>query len=320
MAKTKPETFKLIDRDPMLGGFYEDIALRMRLYRETRARLLGEVPGKRGTGRSPRAVKDAALENFADGHLYYGFHKTETGWVYREWAPEAEAMTLIGDFNGWNRQAAPMRRLNAGGDWEVEVPELPHGSLVKVQVTHCGQTFDRIPLYIHRVIQDTDGDFKGQIWDPAKPYRWTDGKFTMPDAPLCIYEAHVGMSSERPGIASYDEFADQVLPRIQKDGYNAVQLMAIMQHPYYASFGNQVTNFFAASSWYGEPEGLKRLINKAHRMGIAVLLDVVHSHAARTRTTAWARSTVPIISSSMRARKAIIPRGAPSCSITASRR
>eukprot|EP01138_Halocafeteria_seosinensis_P013001 gb/GECG01013279.1/.p1 GENE.gb/GECG01013279.1/~~gb/GECG01013279.1/.p1 ORF type:complete len:764 (+),score=81.02 gb/GECG01013279.1/:1-2292(+) len=96
---------------------------------------------------------------------------------------------------------------------------------------------------------------------------------------LKIYEAHVGMSSQEEKVSSYDEFCDNILPRIKTSGYNAIQLMAIMEHPYYASFGYHVTNFFAASSRYGPPESLKRLIDTAHGMGVVVLLDVVHSHS-----------------------------------------
>ena len=266
MASEK-EKYKILERDPYLAHFEGDIELRMQLYRDTKKRLLGR--GK-------------TLSDFANGNLYYGFHPGPNGWIYREWAPGAEKMALIGDFNGWDRKAAPMNKINDNGDWEVEIPELPHQSFVKVQVTSQGKTFDRIPLYIHRVVQDPlTKDFRGQVWNPPQPFEWTDGGYKVPRKPLLIYEAHVGMSDEEGHIASYDHFTEQILPRIHADGYNTIQLMAIMQHPYYASFGYQVTNFFAASSWYGEPEGLKRLVNRAHELGISVLLDLVHSHAAR---------------------------------------
>ena len=265
MANQK--TYKILERDPYLADFAGDIELRMRLYRETKKRLLG---------------KEKKISSFANGNLYYGFHQEGDTWVYREWAPGADALALIGDFNGWDRQANPMRRINENGDWEVRVSGLEHGSYVKVQVTSGEQVFDRIPLYIHRVEQDPiTHDFRGQIWNPPTPFPWTDQDYKVSKKAPLIYEAHIGMSDEEGPIASYDHFTEEILPRIQKDGYNTIQLMAIMQHPYYASFGYQVTNFFAASSWYGEPEGLKRLVNRAHEMGITVLLDLVHSHAAR---------------------------------------
>lgn len=259
--------YKILERDPSLAGFEKDIALRMDLYKDMKNRLVGEK---------------GSLAAFANGSLHYGFHPMLGGMVYREWAPGAEKMSLVGDFNGWNGDANPMHKVGPNGDWEVTVPVLPHGSLVKARVTSGGKTFDRIPLYIHRVIQDKiTFQFCGQVWNPERPFQWTDGDYVTRRTGLKVYESHVGMSSEEGKVASYDEFTEQVLPRIKAEGYNTVQLMAIMQHPYYASFGYQVSNFFAASAWYGEPEGLKRLVNRAHELGINVLLDLVHSHAVK---------------------------------------
>ena len=121
------------------------------------------------------------------------------------------------------------------------------------------------------------------ISDPAETFKWTDKAFK-PKKNLFIYECHIGMAQEEGKVGSYEEFRVNTLPRIKALGYNTIQIMAIMEHPYYASFGYQVSNFFAASSWFGKPEELKRLVDTAHKMGIAVLLDVVHSHAsANTR-------------------------------------
>ena len=223
------------------------------------------------------------LSSFAYGYMYYGFSRSETGWIYREWLPGADAVHLIGDFNDWNRTSHPLTR-GENGVWEIQLEgadALQHGQRVKIQVTRGKQSFDRIPAYIRRVVQDpTTKQFSGQIWAPPRRFVWTDGsykkrKLTTP----MIYEAHVGMGQEREGIGSYREFADNNLKRIADLGYNTVQLMAIQEHPYYASFGYQVSNFFAASAWYGDPEDLKYLINKAHELNLFVLLDVVHSHA-----------------------------------------
>ena len=260
---------KIMKIDPWLQNYASDIRLRMDRHAEVRRTLLGD---------------HADLTSFANGYMYYGIHRTETGWVYREWAPGADEMHLIGDFNEWNRESHPMRRIDAGGTWEILLDgadALKHGQRIKVQVTHEGQRFDRIPLYIHKVVQDpSDRSFAGQVWEPEKPFPWTDGGYGRRKiAPLAIYEAHIGMATEDGCIGTYDEFTQNILPRIQRDGYNTIQLMAIMEHPYYASFGYQVSNFFAPSSWYGEPEGLKRLINTAHEMGMLVFLDLVHSHA-----------------------------------------
>ena len=254
--------------DPYLQPFYNDIALRMQRHADTRQQLLGSMED---------------LSSFANGYLYYGFLKTETGWVFREWAPGADAIHLIGDFNDWNRTSHPLKRLE-NGVWEIELEgedALKHGQHVKLQITKGKKTFDRIPTYIHRTVQDKrTKQFVGEIWAPPRPFVWTDGGYGKRKvAPLFIYEAHIGMAQEREGIGTYREFADFNLQRIHDLGYNTVQLMAIMEHPYYASFGYQVTNFFSASSWYGTPDDLKYLINKAHELGMFVLLDVVHSHA-----------------------------------------
>jgi 1,4-alpha-glucan branching enzyme len=267
--KVKKTDYKIFEIDPWLKPYTSDIELRMDRYDEVREGLLG---------------KNDDLKSFADGHKKFGFFRTKDGWLYREWAPGADAVNLIGDFNKWDRTSHPLE-LKPGGIWEIELKgenALKHGQKVKVQIIRNGRTFDRIPLYIHRVVQDKkDKSFVGVIWAPEKAFRWTDSGYQdNKQNQLFIYEAHVGMAQEKGGVGTYREFADNILPRIVDDGYTAVQLMAIQEHPYYASFGYQVTNFFAASSWYGTPDDLKYLINKAHNLGLTVLLDVVHSHAS----------------------------------------
>ena len=267
---SKQPQYKILTIDPWLKPYYSDIALRMQRHADTRRALLGDK---------------ADLSSFANGYLYYGIARTDDGWVYREWAPGADEMHLIGDFNDWNRESHPMTRLE-NGNWEIVLPgedALMHGQRIKVQVTKNGERFDRIPAYIRRVVRDPEtNEFYGQVWAPNRPFRWTDGGYGKRKlSPLFIYESHVGMAQEDESVGTYREFADRILDRIQEAGYNTIQLMAIMEHPYYASFGYQVTNFFAASSWYGNPEDLKYLINTAHEMGMFVLLDVVHSHASK---------------------------------------
>ena len=260
--------YRILTLDPLLKPYAADVALRMERNAAVRKQLLGD---------------SAALSAFANGYLYYGFHRTQTGWVFREWAPGADAIHLIGDFNDWNRASHPLRRLD-GGVWEIELSgadALKHGQHVKLQITRGGQSFDRIPAYIRYTVQDPlTHQLTGVIWAPERPFQWTDGGYGRKKiSPLMIYEAHIGMAQEREGIGTYREFADFNLERIKSLGYNAVQLMAVMEHPYYASFGYQVSSFFAASHWYGEPDGLKALVDKAHSLGMYVLLDVVHSHA-----------------------------------------
>ncbi|MEG0766705.1 MAG: alpha-amylase family glycosyl hydrolase [Clostridia bacterium] len=263
------QSSQLIALDPWLAPYEKELNLRVAHYQETRKRLLqgGEK-----------------LRDFANGASYYGFHRTEGGWVYREWAPAASALCLFGDFNGWNRTSHPLTRL-ANGDWEISLEgenALQHEQHVLVSVTHADKVSDHIPLYIRRVVQDVQTHrFTGQIWEPPVPFHWTDTRFRIGQVqPWLIYECHVGMAQSEEKVGSYAAFTEKILPRIKAAGYQAIQLMAVMEHPYYGSFGYQVTNFFAASSWFGTPEELKALINQAHRMGLAVLLDLVHAHAS----------------------------------------
>ena len=259
--------YEIIRIDPWLEPYSGEIDLRMNRFLERRAQLVGDAE---------------TLTDFANGHLYFGIHRTETGWVVREWLPGADAAYLTGDFNGWSHDLHPMEK-KENGVWEILLEgrdALKHGQNIKLWVEKNGGGFERIPACITRTQQDPRTHMLcGQVWDP-EPFAWTDGKWQekKPEAPL-IYEAHIGMATQEERIGTYREFADLVLPRIQKLGYNTVQLMAIQEHPYYGSFGYQVTNFYAASSRYGTPEDLKYLINQAHGMGLRVLLDVVHSHA-----------------------------------------
>ena len=260
----------LLRLDPWLAPYEKDLSLRMRHFAETKTALVG----KKGT-----------LSDFANGHHYFGFHRTKTGWVYREWAPAADALFLLGDFNNWDRTSHPLQRME-NGIWEIALDgadTLPHASRVKVHVLHKGKGQDRISPWIRKVGQDKEShDFSGQIWNPEKQFDWTDAAFRLdPERSPLIYEAHVGMAQESERAGTYLEFARNILPRIRDLGYNTVQLMAIMEHPYYASFGYHVANFFAASSWFGTPEELKELVNTAHEMGLAVLMDIVQSHAVK---------------------------------------
>lgn len=230
-----------------------------------------------------------SLLEYANGHLYFGIHYNEDkkGWIYREWAPGAHAVYLIGDFNNWVHDNHALTHTE-NGVWEIFISDadkivLKHKSRVKVRLSTPIGIVDRIPAYMNRVVQDpVSHDFSGQIWSPTKEFKWTDGKFSAKSVKTpFIYEAHVGMATQEERIGTYREFADLMLPRISDLGYNAIQLMAIQEHPYYGSFGYHVSNFFAASSRFGDPEDLKYLVNAAHKMGIAVIMDIVHSHAVK---------------------------------------
>ncbi len=231
-----------------------------------------------------------SLREFASLHKFLGFQRNEneTGWVYREWAPEAGQLWLTGDFNEWNRESHPMQRTD-GGIWEIRIPDsapypLKHGQRVKVRVQGARQTEarDRIPAILPAQVQDPESkDFSGLLWWPENTYRFRHVFNPDPKEALFVYEAHTGMALEEGGIGSFRQFRESVLPRIKKAGYNCIQLMAVQEHPYYGSFGYHVSGFYSVSSRFGTPEDLKELVDAAHGLGIAVIMDLVHSHAVK---------------------------------------
>lgn len=253
----------ILDYDPYLEPFKEDLSLRLFEFARTKKRLLGT---------------DGSLVDFANGYKYFGFHQESKHWTFREWAPNAKRAWLVGDFNNWENNFELKQAY--GGAWEISIPGmLPVGSKVKVKLLlPSGETVYRVPSYIMFAVPNERHELDGVIVQPK--YDWKNKAPQLKEAPL-IYEAHIGISTEEYKINSYKEFTRDVLPRIKKAGYNTIQLMAIMEHPLYASFGYQVSNFFAISSRFGQPEDLMELIDQAHGMGLRVLLDVVHSHAVK---------------------------------------
>ena len=253
----------ILDYNPYLEPFKEDLSLRLFEFARTKKRLLGT---------------DGSLVDFANGYKYFGFQQESKHWTFREWAPNAKRAWLVGDFNNWENNFELKQAY--GGTWEISIPGmLPVGSKVKVKLLlPSGETVYRVPSYIMFAIPNERHELDGVIVQPK--YDWKNKAPQLKEAPL-IYEAHIGISTEEYKINSYKEFTRDVLPRIKKAGYNTIQLMAIMEHPLYASFGYQVSNFFAISSRFGQPEDLMELIDQAHGMGLRVLLDVVHSHAVK---------------------------------------
>ncbi len=224
------------------------------------------------------------LSDFASGYLYFGLHKTEKGWTFREWAPNATQIFLVGDFNGWKEQTKYKLKRKRNGNWEINLPEsaMKHGDLYKLHVYWDGGEGERIPAWGNRVVQDEKTKiFSAQVWCPEHEYKWKVRKFKPNTAPLLIYECHIGMAQDAEKVGTYTEFKDKILPRVIADGYNCIQIMAVAEHPYYGSFGYHVSNFFAPSSRFGTPEELKALIDEAHKNGLAVIMDIVHSHAVK---------------------------------------
>lgn len=236
---------------------------------------------------------ELSLPDFAAGHEYFGLHFRNNEWIFREWAPNATSICLIGDMTAWREtNTFQLERIDDNGVWEIRLPSdrMEHGDHYRLRMHWAGGEGDRIPSYARRVVQDPKTlIFNAQVWTPSSPYDWKCLYFRDNTAPLLIYEAHVGMAQEEEKIGTYREFTDRILPRIVKAGYNTIQLMAIQEHPYYGSFGYQVSNFFAASSRFGTPEELKELVDTAHDMGLTVIMDLIHSHAASNEVEGLSR-------------------------------
>ena len=258
---------RFLAADPYLTPYSQTIGRRLAQIRRAARRL--------GAG-------NGGLAGFASGHTFFGLHLHQDQWVLREWAPNAEAIYLIGELSQWEiRPDFAFHRLDANGVWELRLPEsaMQHGDLYRLHLKWPGGGGDRIPAWSRRVVQDEHTKiFNAQVWRPS-PYLWQVPHFEVPQRAPLIYEVHVGMAQEEGKVGSYAEFTANTLPRIIAAGYNSLQIMALPEHPYYGSFGYHVSNFFAPSSRFGTPEELKALIDTAHQAGLSVLMDIVHSHA-----------------------------------------
>lgn len=257
---------KIYETDPYLAPYKEAIEKR-------HERILEE---------HDKIALDGSLADGLNNHLYYGLHRDADGsWVFREWAPNASRIYLIGEFNNWRRTAAYSLNPIGGGNWEIRLPAmfLHHQELYKLFIEWPGGGGERLPSYVRRVVQDpVTKVFCAQVWEPDEQYQWKSARPGARPHPL-IYECHIGMSSEEEKVATFEEFRVNVLPHIEALGYDTIQIMALQEHPYYGSFGYQVSNFYALSSRFGTPEEFKHLVDDAHARGIAVVMDIVHSHS-----------------------------------------
>ncbi len=233
-----------------------------------------------------------SLSDFALGYMYYGLHNKGDSWVYRDWAPNAREIFLVGAFSGWKPDERFAVHPLENGNWELSIPleTLQHGDLYKLHMVWDGGSGDRIPAWANRVVQDQNTlVFNAQVWNPPSSYKWENVAPSNNDFVPIIYEAHVGMATEKYGVGTWEEFRTQVLPHVEKAGYNTIQMMAVQEHPFYGSFGYHVSNFFAPSSRFGTPEELKALIDDAHGRGIRVIMDIVHSHAVKNEVEGISR-------------------------------
>lgn len=266
---SRPRQLKIVKNDEWLSPYEQAIQGRHdhALYK------MNELAGK-GT-----------LSDFADGYLYFGLHRTPRQWVLREWAPNATEIYLIGTFNDWKELPEfAFKRIEGTGNWELKLSSkvLKHLDLYKLSIHWNGGQGERVPAWAQRVVQDEDTKiFSAQVWSPEKAYEWKKANFRPKRGPLFIYECHIGMAQDAEKVGTYNEFRENVLPRVIADGYNCIQIMAIAEHPYYGSFGYHVSSFFAPSSRFGTPDELKQLVDAAHEAGISVIMDLVHSHAVK---------------------------------------
>lgn len=264
------KTLNLIKNDPWLEPFKDCITKRYNNVLNKEAELTDN--GKK------------TLSDFASGHLFFGLNKAANGWIFREWAPNATRIFMIGTFNNWEEKEEYAMTLIDNGCWELKLPTdaLSHGDLYKLKIYWNEGAGERIPAWATRVVQDKNTKiFSAQVWNNPVPFRFNKKAFVPSTDPLLIYECHVGMSQQEEKVGTYSEFREKILPRIAKAGYNCIQIMAIQEHPYYGSFGYHVSSFFAVSSRCGTPEELKQLIDTAHGLGISVIMDIVHSHAVK---------------------------------------
>ena len=269
---------KLIKNDPWLKPYSPAIEGRYNYFLQKEKELTrnGEI----------------SLCDFASGHLYFGLHDTPSGWVFREWAPGAENIYLIGDFNGWQECEEYRLHRIENGVFEISLPSnaLRHGDLYKLKIHWNNGAGERIPAWASRVVQDgRTCIFSAQVWKPEHAYQFKIKSFVPDTSPLLIYECHIGMATAEEKVGTYREFTENVLPRVKAGGYNCIQIMAIQEHPYYGSFGYHVSGFFAASSRFGTPDELRELIDTAHGMGIAVIMDIVHAHAVKNEVEGLGR-------------------------------
>ncbi len=262
----------ILENDPYLSPYKEDLKRRILRLRNRLKELL---------------PKDASLKDFALGYEYFGLHFTDNQWIFREWAPNADKIYIIGEVTGWvEKKDFSLKRTGDNGVWEISLPAqaFKHKDLYRLRIYWDKGGGDRIPSYARRVVQDSETlIFNAQVWMPDQPFQWEIPNFKNSGEPPFVYEAHVGMAQEEEKVGSYVEFKEKILPRIVNAGYNTLQLMAIQEHPYYGSFGYHVSNFFAASGRFGTPDELKGLVDAAHKAGLAVIMDIVHSHAVNNQ-------------------------------------
>lgn len=237
---------------------------------------------------------DVFLFNEGSNYRLYeklGSHPTTVdgvdGTYFAVWAPNAERVTVVGDFNGWDPESTPLYSEGPSGIWEGFVPHVGKGTIYKYQIfsRHNGYRVQKAdPFAFHHENPPRTGSI---VWD--LDYEWQDAEWmasrgakNAPDAPMSIYEVHLGswmrMPDDNNRWLSYSEMAPRLAEHVNRLGFTHVEFLPVTEHPFYGSWGYQATGFFAPTSRYGTPQEFMYLVDYLHQHGIGVILDWVPSH------------------------------------------
>ena len=212
-------------------------------------------------------------------------HEGARGAAFSVWAPNAKAVSVIGDFNNWDARRSPMRRLGESGIWELFLPAAAEGDKYKFHVTQCdGRVVDKTDPYgVYAEVRPNNAS----VLYPLKRYKWKDRrwmtarrKYDFRAAPMNIYEVHLGSWKRAEGnrFLSYTELAEQLIPYVKEMGYTHIEILPVEEHPFDGSWGYQVTGYYAPTSRYGSPDEFKQFVDACHQNGISVILDWVPAH------------------------------------------
>ncbi len=212
-------------------------------------------------------------------------HEGARGAAFSVWAPNAKAVSVIGDFNNWDARRSPMRRLGESGIWELFLPAAAEGDKYKFHVIQCdGRVVDKTDPYgVYAEVRPNNAS----VLYPLKRYKWKDRrwmtarkKYNFKTAPMNIYEVHLGSWKRAEGdrFLTYTELAEQLIPYVKEMGYTHIEMLPVEEHPFDGSWGYQVTGYYAPTSRYGSPDEFKQFVDACHQNGISVILDWVPAH------------------------------------------
>ena len=279
-----------------LTGSLTDFAYRLRVHEGSEVR---EILDAYQFG---PVLTEFDLHLFSEGTHYrawekFGSHRVTidgiTGVHFAVWAPNAQRVSVIGDFNRWDGRSHPMRRLVPSGVWEIFIPDLPDDACYKYEVrTTAGHLLEKADPYGQRF--EVPPNSASVIWSGGR-YEWGDQEWLHDrpsfagwhERPMSVYEVHLGSWRRVPGegnrYLTYRELADTLVPYVREMGYTHIELMPVMEHPFSGSWGYQVIGFFAPTSRFGSPDDFRYFVDQCHRHGVGVILDWVPGHFPKDR-------------------------------------